>query len=189
MTMLGMWQIHNGNDRASRVRGRAVYDEASSLGVAVKVGSELVTTRQELSQLSRLQVQLINPASADAVRFVDGLRQITNTTVLVDVTFPFGDVASYIGALPRDDPFAEWDDEVTRSFWTDPEHVRMLTMAIERADAVSTPFEDWSDRLRGMNDRVFVIPDLIDQDDPVQVHRFAVQLHLAHNPGGPMWVR
>lgn len=177
-----MWQIHNGHDGASALRGRAVYEQAEALSASIHLGDGI--TSDDLLSVpvgARLQVQVLNPSNLGMVRTIQLIRESPrfHGTVVVDVTFPIDNLDAVAGGLDPDDPLYEHDNAVTRASWGEGSSMRAaLYGAIRAADSIITPHEEWAVPLRAMHSRVQVVADL---HDPADTTRFALQLAIAHS--------
>lgn len=177
---LTMWQLHNGSDRVSRLRGAAAYELVRTWGANTYVGSG--GEQHVWIPPGRWWVQVINPVYPNVI---DQLMewQADGASIVVDVTFPLDQEGGTItGVLPDDDPLKTLDDEFSRSYWTDPEHIGQLKRAIRQADAVITPHDEWAPALHRLNSRVLVVADITDEANPLipQTDIFLMGLYQAH---------
>jgi len=177
---LTMWQLHNGIDRVSRLRGAAAYELVRTWGADVYIGAG--GEQHVRIAPGRWWVQVVNPVYPEVI---DQLAewQADGASIVVDVTFPLDQEGGNItGTLPEDDPLKQLDDEFSRSYWTDPTHVGQLKRAIRQADAVITPHQEWASPLYALNPRVVVVGDITDEASPLipQPDVFLMGLYRAH---------
>lgn len=157
--------FHGGNPTYHRLRGGLMFEALQAAGYKVALPDEGEGAGITIPAAERLMVLM--DLQLGAIDWVDSLRPRWGDVVLVDVTGPIWKPEQIveIGAGARD-------------YWSDPDNQARARRLISLADGVTTPNPSYTEWLLGLNDQVFVLPDL-DEEREESIADFTVKLNLA----------
>jgi hypothetical protein len=146
--------LHPPDEDYARLRGFEFFEALRANGMPVLTsadGDDLVVPPRK-----PVMVFAAVGADADYVDCVTGLaRRDTNplSCVLVDVCGPFWDPPHLIGS------------DTVRGYWQDPGNQQRARQLLRGVDGVTTPHASYTPMLGDFHDQVFVLPDLVDDDE------------------------